>query len=61
MQHPFYKNHGPVSINEILNILKIKQDVLSSDLNVIDIKDLYHSNKFDIRMAQNQRFFYKTS
>ena len=40
MQNPFFKNHGPILICEILEILEIENKDISSDYQIKDIKDL---------------------
>ena len=39
MFHPFFKNHGPISVSEIVKYLNIKIDNLNLDQNITDIKD----------------------
>jgi len=41
MLNPFFKNNGPFKISSILELIDIKQDQLSIDQDVIDIKDLF--------------------
>ena len=45
MKHPFFKNHGPFKIDDLLKDLKLKDiENFGNDL-VHDIKDLQTSDK----------------
>ena len=55
MSNPFFKNHGPILISEILKILHINNAVnINPNHEVIDIKDLYSSNDNDVTFFKNQ-------
>ena len=64
MSNPFFKNHGPFKISEIMELLNIKLDIINKNDEVYDIKDLlaskknditfFHSNKY-IEIAQNTK------
>ena len=43
MVNPFFKNHGPFKILDILKTLNIKDTALYENQNVTDIKDLLTS------------------
>ena len=46
MINPFFKNHGPFNILEILKCLDIKHtDIRTNKEDISDIKDLYTSTK----------------
>ena len=44
MSNPFYKNHSPFKISEILESLEIKFEKDTLDKEVTDIKDLLNAN-----------------
>ena len=48
MVNPFFKNHGPFKIVELLKLLKPVDLKIDYDLEISDIKDLYSSNKGNI-------------
>ncbi len=56
MSNPFFKNHGPFLISEILKFLNIKVDGISSKQEVLDIKDLYSSNNTDITFFHSKKY-----
>ena len=45
MTNPFFKNHGPFTISEIIKSLKIDIDNLDKDKTITDIKDLFSQLK----------------
>ncbi len=56
MSNPFFKNNGPFKLSDILNILKIKDDDLSNDKVVKDIKDLNTSTESDITFLHSKKY-----
>jgi len=56
MQNPFFKNHGPISICEILEILEIENKDISSDYQIKDIKDLSSSGNEDITFFHSKKY-----
>ena len=48
MASPFFKNHGPINILEILNSLKIDSNNFNLKNSVNDIRDLLSSNQKDV-------------
>ncbi len=56
MLNPFFKNHGPFLISEILKILNINVVGINPDLEIIDIKDLYNSNDKDITFLHSKKY-----
>ncbi len=56
MSNPFFKNHGPILISEILKSLNIKVDGITSNQEVLDIKDLYSSNNTDITFFHSKKY-----
>ena len=55
MSNPFYKNHGPITISEIFNILNIIPQY-ENNSQVSDIKDLYTSNINDITFLHSKKY-----
>ena len=55
MSNPFFKNYGPLSINEILKLLKIN---LQGNINkeVKDINDLLSANLNDITFLHSKKY-----
>ena len=56
MSNPFFKNHGPILISEILKSLNIKIDDITLNQEVLDIKDLYSSNISDITFFHSKKY-----
>ncbi len=56
MLNPFFKNNGPFKISSILELIDIKQDQLSIDQDVIDVKDLFTSDKNDITFFHSKKY-----
>ena len=56
MSNPFFKNCGPFKINELLNIIKLKEDKINSDIEIFDIKDLISSDKNQITFYHSKKY-----
>ena len=56
MSNPFFKNHGPFLISEILKILNINNVRINLDREIVDIKDLYNSNDKDITFLHSKKY-----
>ena len=56
MSNPFFKNHGPILISEILKVLDIKASEINLDQEVIDIKDLQSSNDKHITFFHTKKY-----
>ena len=56
MSNPFFKNCGPYKINELLNIIKLKEDKINSDIEIFDIKDLISSDKNQITFYHSKKY-----
>ena len=56
MVNPFYKNHGPVKISEILNILKLDDVKLLIDQDIFDVKDLVAAQKNEITFLHSKKY-----
>ena len=56
MANPFFKNHGPFKILDLIKILKLKDLKIDYDLDVLDIKDLYSSKKGDITFFHSKKY-----
>ena len=56
MENPFFKNHGPFDIFEILNLLNIDSNNLKLNTNVNDIRDLQSSDKDDITFFHSRKY-----
>ena len=71
MVNPFFKNHGPFKILDILKTLNIKDTALYENQNVTDIKDLltsksgeitfFHSKKYEIFASKTNAIFCLTT
>ena len=55
MSNPFFKNHGPLKINEIFDIQKLKLNDFK-DNNVNDVKDLVSANENDLTFFHNKNY-----
>ena len=56
MSNPFFKNHGPFNVSEILKLLDIKINEINKDSELNDIKDLYSSNNLDITFFHSKKY-----
>ena len=57
MSNPFFKNHGPFNILEILKILKINHDnILNKKEDIYDVKDLFSSSPKDITFFHSKKY-----
>ena len=56
MSNPFFKNHGPYKISEIIKHLDIKNDILTKDFDVHDVKDLSSSRDLDITFFHSKKY-----
>ncbi len=56
MSNPFFSNHGPFKIYDILKILNLESDEMSFNENVNDIKDLITSNPNDITFFHSKKY-----
>ena len=56
MSNPFFKNHGPLNISDVLKLLEIKIDVTNKNQQVKDIKDLISANNTDITFFHSKRY-----
>lgn len=54
--NPFFKNHGPISLLDILKRLNINNSVINLNTKIDDIKDLYTSNKTDITFFHSKKY-----
>ena len=56
MSNPFFSNHGPFKIDDILQTLNLKSNEMSVNENVNDIKDLIASNTNDITFFHSKKY-----
>ena len=56
MLNHFFKNHGPLKIDEILKILEININLQNKSQEVKDIKDLVSSSKNDITFFHSKKY-----
>ena len=56
MLNPFFKNHGPFKISEILKFLYLKLDNLKKDNDIKDIKDLQSSSSSDLTFFHSKKY-----
>ena len=55
MSNPFFKNHGPLKINEIFDIQKLKLDDFKNN-QINDVKDLVFANENDLTFFHNKNY-----
>ena len=48
MLNPFFKNNGPILIQDIIKLLELQIDSNKKNIELNDIKDLYSANNSDI-------------
>ena len=56
MDNPFFKNHGPFKLGEILKELNFKKDKNNEDLDILDIKDLHNSKSNQITFFHSKKY-----
>jgi len=56
MLNPFFKNHGPIKISEIVRSINLKIDNLNLDFKIQDIKDLSSSTNEDITFFHSKKY-----
>ncbi len=56
MSHPFFKNHGPFKISEVIKLLNIKINNLNNDHQISDVKDLHNSTENDISFFHSKKY-----
>ncbi len=56
MSNPFFKNHGPFKISEIIKSLNIQNNPLSKEHEIQDIKDLLTSTESDISFFHSKKY-----
>jgi len=56
MINPFFKNNGPFKISDILQLINYNDFKIFDDQKVIDIKDLFTSNKNDITFFHSKKY-----
>jgi len=56
MINPFFKNNGPFKISDILQLINLDNFEISKDQKIIDIKDLFTSEKNDITFFHSKKY-----
>ena len=56
MINPFFKNNGPFNISDILKLINLDNSKISNDQKIIDIKDLFTSEKNDITFLHSKKY-----
>ncbi len=56
MSNPFFENRGPFLIQNILNLLDIKNVTVNNNVQVKDIKDLYSSHNSEITFLHSKKY-----
>ncbi len=56
MFNPFFKNHGPIKISEIIKLLNININNKYEDKEIQDIKDLSSANNNDITFFHSKKY-----
>ncbi len=56
MINPFFKNHGPFKISQILKILNLNLENIDKSHIINDIKDLYSANRSDISFFHSKKY-----
>ena len=56
MENPFFINHGPFKISEILNFLNLKKQDINFDQKVKNINDLYSAENSDISFFHSKKY-----
>ena len=61
MTNPFFKNHGPLKLEDISKILKIKIIQSNKKTKIFDIADLESASKKDITFLHSNKYISKAS
>ena len=56
MSYPFFKNHGPFKISELIKTIELQEVKLKSDIEISDIKDLTNSDKYQITFYHSKKY-----
>jgi len=56
MINPFFKNNGPFKISDILQLMNLDDFKITNDQKIIDIKDLFMSEKNDITFFHSKKY-----
>ena len=56
MINPFFKNNGPIKLEEILKQIKLKNENELSDIDIFDIKDLVNASNKDITFFHSKKY-----
>ena len=56
MLNPFFKNHGPFKISELLRTINLKDNKIQTDSEISDIKDLNSSNTNEITFYHSKKY-----
>ena len=56
MPNPFFKNHGPLKISDLIKLLNLNIENLNHDKEILDIKDLISSTENDITFFHSKKY-----
>ncbi len=56
MSNPFFKNHGPFNVSDVVKFLEIEKDLLNNNQQIKDIKDLNTSSNSDITFFHSKKY-----
>tara|TARA_B100000780_G_C21078787_1_gene434376 strand:- start:185 stop:1165 length:981 start_codon:yes stop_codon:yes gene_type:complete len=56
MINPFFKNHGPFVINNLLKLINVNNNKINNKIEISDIKDLLTSSKNDITFFHSKKY-----
>jgi len=56
MINPFFKNNGPFKISDILQLINLDNLKITNNQKIIDIKDLFSSEKNDITFFHSKKY-----
>ena len=56
MTNPFFKNHGPFRVSEIIKFLKLNLKSLDKDIKIENVKDLVSSNENDLTFFHSKKY-----
>ena len=61
MKHPFFKNHGPLKIYDILKDLNLKYEESFKKNLITDVKDLQTANKEHLSFFHSKKYYLHAS
>ena len=56
MINPFFKNHGPYKILDLIKLIELKDFKITNDRDIFDIKDLLNAQESDLTFFHSKKY-----